>query len=171
MKSYLLVLHTLPFFRWISLFVQDVVCFGSGQFRMIWYAARKVVLFITGRNEVVAKVMFLLVSVILSTGGGVCLSACWDTSPPPRERRPPKEGDPPGRRHPLGRSPRGIRSMSGRYASYCNAFLFETKMSHSLCSPTVIKRVQDRLHSRPSAPPVKFSEFTFKERKIEISES
>ena len=28
--------------------------------------------FITGRNEVVAKVMFLLVSVILFTGGGVC---------------------------------------------------------------------------------------------------
>ena len=29
-----------------------------------------------------AKVMFLHVSVILSTGGGVCLSACWDAHTP-----------------------------------------------------------------------------------------
>ena len=35
---------------------------------------------ITVRNEV-AKVMFLHVSVILSTEG-VCLSACWNTTPP-----------------------------------------------------------------------------------------
>ena len=71
-------------------------------------------LFITGRNEVVAKVMFLLVSVILLMGGGlpqcmlgyppgadtpprsrqsvnrgVCLSACWDTTPPPEQNPPP----------------------------------------------------------------------------------
>ena len=52
---------------------------------------------ITGRNEVVAKVIFLHLSVILFTGG-VCLSACWDTAPP---------GDPPG-----------IWSMSSWYASY-----------------------------------------------------
>ena len=47
----------------------------------------------TGRNEVVAKDMFLLVSVILSTWGGVCFSACWDTTPwearTPREARTP----------------------------------------------------------------------------------
>ena len=40
----------------------------------------------TGRNEVVAKVMFLLVSVILSTGGGGAIPAClaaglWGGSP------------------------------------------------------------------------------------------
>ena len=82
----------------------------------------------------------------------VCLSACWDTPPPrsrhphpwtrhttthpppgadtPRSRHPPRPGtplgaDPPDQAHPL--PPRGadcsIRSMSGRYASYWNAFL------------------------------------------------
>ena len=38
-----------------------------------------------------AKVMFLHVSVILSTGG-VCLSACWDTTPPSRQPLPPSRG-------------------------------------------------------------------------------
>ena len=79
--------------------------------------------FITGRNEIVAKVMFLLVSVILLTGWGrgVCLSACWIPpttphptpntpyptpahSPPPKAGPPqqadPQEADPPGSRHP-----------------------------------------------------------------------
>ena len=63
---------------------------------------------ITGRNKVVAKVMFLFVSVILSTGGG-CLPQCmhpWEQTPPqeqtppgadtPSEQTPP----PPGSRHP-----------------------------------------------------------------------
>ena len=50
-----------------------------------------------------AKIMFLLVSVILLTGGGVCLSACWDTpremtQPPPRDRHPTPRAD----THPLG---------------------------------------------------------------------
>ena len=65
--------------------------------------------------------------------GGGCLSACWDTTPP--------EGDPPGRRHPPpegdplvsppGRSPPGIWSMSGRCASYWNAFLYWMKWQHT----------------------------------------
>ena len=43
---------------------------------------------VTGRNEVVAKVIFLHLSVIHSVHrGGVCLSACWDTSPPPPSRK------------------------------------------------------------------------------------
>ena len=43
-----------------------------------------------------AKVMFLQVCVILFTrGGGVCLSACLDTTPPPPLRSRP----PPGSRH------------------------------------------------------------------------
>ena len=97
-----------------------------------------------------AKVIFYKrVSRILSTGGGegVCLSACWDTpTPPPRPgRQPPGPGrQPPGPgRHPPpeqtppdqadypppgSRPPRqadsSIRSTSGRYASYWNAFLF-----------------------------------------------
>ena len=63
------------------------------------------------------KVMFLHVSVILSTRGrgGVCPSACWDAYPPLSGSR--------------GRTPWSsacweIRSTSGRYASYLNAFLF-----------------------------------------------
>ena len=54
-------------------------------------------------TEVVAKVMFLLVSVILSTGG-VCLSACWDTATTPQggtplaketpQKETPCQGDP-----------------------------------------------------------------------------
>ena len=124
--------------------------------------------FITGRNEVLAKVMFLLVSVILLTGGGVCPIACWDIYPlwtppwtkagtppgtkadtPPRPRHTPHttKADTPSpgprqtppapqtkahtpmwpRQTPLrtkGRPPPRIRLMSGRYASYWNAFLF-----------------------------------------------
>ena len=70
--------------------------------------------------------MFLLVSVILSTGG-VCLSACWDTPPEhtPREQTPSRSRHPPG-----ADTPPGIRSMSGRYASYWNAFLFISMCTH-----------------------------------------
>ena len=54
----------------------------------------------TGRNEVVAKVMFLLMSVILFTGR-VCLSACWDTTSP--GSTPPLGSTRPlGSMHPLG---------------------------------------------------------------------
>ena len=115
---------------------------------------------VTGCKEVVAKVMFLLVSVILSTGG-----VSGRENPPSRETplagrtppagrpplagRPPPQGDPwqgdpqlgeppcqgepperenppagrtsqQGEPPPAGRPP-GIRSMSGRYASYWNA--------------------------------------------------
>ena len=53
----------------------------------------------TGRNEVVAKVIFLHLSVILFTEGGVCLSACWDTIPPPREQTPLQDQTPPGTKY------------------------------------------------------------------------
>ena len=74
-----------------------------------------VVIFTVG-NEV-AKVMFLHLSVIMFTRGGVCLSACWDTIPraappdqrPPASRPPPRADTPqpgtPQTRHP---SPRGL---------------------------------------------------------------
>ena len=89
-------------------------------------------------------------------GEGVCLSACWDAIPPrnrenppgtrqtppsPRTRQTPRDqGDPlgPGRHPPgPGRPPRAppqeadssIRSTSGRYASYWNAFLFQSCLS------------------------------------------
>ena len=104
----------------------------------------------TVRNEV-AKVMFLHLSVILSTGGGVCLSACWDTTPgtrhPPQTRHPPGPGTPPrpgtpsdqaptpDQAHPPEQtpldqappqtSPPGAEGYCcERYASYWNAFLF-----------------------------------------------
>ena len=54
---------------------------------------------ITGRNEVVAMVIFLHLSFILFTGG-VCLSACWDTTTPPR--RPPGADTPQSRHTPHG---------------------------------------------------------------------
>ena len=83
----------------------------------------------TGRNEVVAKVMFLHVCVILFTGGGC--SPCRGGLPgdtPPAGRTPPRQGEPPpGRENPpskenpprQGEPPRreedcSIRSMSGR---------------------------------------------------------
>ena len=91
-------------------------------------------------------------------GGGVWLSACWDTPPPPGadtpgskhppwEQTPPRADTPHRSRHPPGAdTPReqtpldqvyhpgsgippppeadsGIRSTSGRYTSYWNAFL------------------------------------------------
>ena len=61
---------------------------------------------ITVRNEV-AKVMFLQASACPGgggVGGEVCLSACWDTTPPeqtpPGSRHPPREQTPPWSRHP-----------------------------------------------------------------------
>ena len=40
------------------------------------------------------KVMFSQACVILFTGGDVCLSACWDTTPP-RSRHPTRSSHPP----------------------------------------------------------------------------
>ena len=80
--------------------------------------------FITGRNEVGAKVMFLLQFVILFTGGGVCLSACWDTTPPradtPQEQTPPRadtprEQTPPGADTPLEQIPPGADTPQIRH--------------------------------------------------------
>ena len=46
---------------------------------------------ITGRNEVVAKVMLLQVCVWPQGGQGVCLSACWDARPPQTRQIPPDQ--------------------------------------------------------------------------------
>ena len=81
------------------------------------------------------KVIFSQASVILFTGGGVCLSACWDTpqdqagtphnqAPPPHPHlgtRPPWTRHPPPRTRP----PEQIWSMSRWYASYWNAILLD----------------------------------------------
>ena len=102
---------------------------------------------ITGRNEVVAKVIFLHLSVILFTGGRGSASVHAGIPPPeqtpplsrhPLGTRPPKEQThPPGTRPTRNRHPppradplpfpgadSSIRSTSGWYASYWNAFLF-----------------------------------------------
>ena len=122
---------------------------------------------VTGRNEVVAKVMFLLVCVILFTGGSASVHAEIIPTPHPRSMHPtpyPREActpweahtprstpplrstHPSGSMHPIGsmhplpgeaRDPSpppeadsGIQSMSGRYASYWNAFF----LCISVCS-------------------------------------
>ena len=59
---------------------------------------------VTGRNKVVAKVMFLQVSVILSTGEGPAGRTPQQGDPPgketPQARRPPGQGNPPGKETP-----------------------------------------------------------------------
>ena len=71
---------------------------------------------ITGRNEVLAKVIFLHLSVIHSVHrGGVPDQA------PPRDQV-----------HPPGAATSGIRSTIGRYASYWNAFLFVYQLTFGL---------------------------------------
>ena len=64
---------------------------------------------ITGRKEVVAKVMFLLVSVILS--GGVSASVHAGI-PPPRNRHP-LGADTPQSRHPLEQTPPSLEQTPG----------------------------------------------------------
>ena len=123
----------------VSLFCAGPFCYTCLKLNIKSYSFLLVdykVIFITGRNEVVAKVMFLHLFVILFTGGGVCLGACWDTTHPPKEQTPPRSRHPPPRAdtppHPRSRHPPEptpsppIRSMSGRYASYWNAFLFSS---------------------------------------------
>ena len=89
--------------------------------------------FITGRNEVVAKVMFLHVSVILSTGGGLQGEAPW-TGRPPDQADPPWAGKPPpgpGRPPQTGQTPRAGRTPPGP------------------CRPPPGSRLQNTVYERP----------------------
>ena len=61
------------------------------------------VLFITGRNEVVAKVIFIHRFVILFTGGSPVGRTPPPRRPPLARRNPPWQGDPPGKENPPGR--------------------------------------------------------------------
>ena len=74
---------------------------------------------VTGRNEVVAKVIFLHVSVIHSVqgGGSVCLSECWDTThtPTPWEQTPPKQTPPLGADTPREQTPPEQTSPQSRH--------------------------------------------------------
>ena len=108
---------------------------------------RMYTLIITGRNEVVAKVMFLHVCVILFTGGVSRQAPPGTRQTPPdqagkplgpgpwtRQQSPQNQADPPPPRQEEDCS---IRSMSGRYASYWNAFLFISYVQKPVvCSST-----------------------------------
>ena len=130
------------------------------QILLLQYLARLFILanttlfVITVRNEV-AKVMFLHLSVILSTGGSASVHAGISPPPPPSgTRHPPGADTPPQSRHPPEQTPpRADTPQSrhpfweqappwdqaphppadgyccGRYASYWNAFLF-IQISH-----------------------------------------
>ena len=65
---------------------------------------------------------YVFTGVCDSVHRGVCLSACWDTTP--REQTPPEQTPPRSRTPPRRRACWEIRSMRGRYASYWNAILF-----------------------------------------------
>ena len=83
-------------------------------------------------NEVWGKVIFSVACVKNSVHREVCLSACWDTTPPeqtlPRRRHPPPEQTPPG---PSTPPPSSVQCMLGdtvnKQAVYilleCNPFL------------------------------------------------
>ena len=86
----------------------------------------------TSRNEVLAKVIFLHLSVIHSVHRGEYLTRhppgrhLPGQTPPSRQTPPSSRQTPPSSRQtpPPGRHPPGIRSTLGRYASYWKAFLF-----------------------------------------------
>ena len=91
-------------------------------------------LLVTGRNEVVAKVIFLHLSVILFTGGGACLrqppreqtplgadpprADPLGADTPPRSRHPPRADTPPGSRPPGSRHP-SPRSATPSQTLHC----------------------------------------------------
>ena len=98
----------------------------SGVKRDIRHLKHVLLYLITGRNEVVAKVMFLLVSVILSTGGSLAgrtppSKEAPQAGRPPLARRPPgketpQQGDPPSRETPLARRPPSRENPTGKEA-------------------------------------------------------
>ena len=98
-------------------------------------------LIFTGRNEVVAKVIFFTPVCHSVHREGVSASVHAGIPHPPRadtpwSRHPPPEQTPPGKQTPPEQIPpprkqtpppeadSGIWSISGRYASYWNAFLY-----------------------------------------------
>ena len=109
-------------------------CMVSETLNLISGVNEKTDTFLPPANEVWGKVIFSEACVNNSVHrGGVCLSACWDTTTPgsrhpsktrhPRSR-PPQEQTPLDQAHPRSRHPHWrracweIRSMRGRYASY-----------------------------------------------------
>ena len=88
-------------------------------------------MFLLPANEVYEGYVFTPVcqSFCSQGGGGVCLSACWDTPPgtdTPRGAETPRSRHPPS---PLRSACSEIRATSGRYASYWNAYLLKEILS------------------------------------------
>ena len=83
---------------------------GSRPSEQLKTAGSNFCIYLPPANEVWGKVIFLHLFVILFTGGGVCLSACWDTPPGPPPpgpaTSPPGTSPPPGSRHPPPGTPR-----------------------------------------------------------------
>ena len=84
-----------------SVLMDFVIIQFPGRGWCVWRKVVNFVHFVTDRNEVVDKVMFLLVSVILSTGGGSA-SVHAEMPQPPGSKHPPGSRHPPGIRHPPG---------------------------------------------------------------------
>ena len=101
----------------VNAFIQDTVYIREVRLHlpsMSPFLSAAPLIFLRAATKV-AKVICTCLSFCSQGGGGVCLSACWDTIP--------LEADPPGADTPPREADCGIRSMSGRYASYWNAFL------------------------------------------------
>ena len=88
---------------------RNILSVGNG---LLGFDCLGILTFLPPANEVWGKVIFSEACVKNSVhgGGGVCLSACWDTTP--RDQTSP----------PGSRACWEIRSMCRRYASYWNAF-------------------------------------------------
>ena len=108
-------------------------------FKIFSLVSLRITFFITGLNKVVAKVIFLHLSVIHSVhrgGGGLpqCMLGCHPPRADPLEqthRHPPYQ-TPPREQTPPPEADSSIRSTSGRFASYWNAFLFIISLHHSV---------------------------------------
>ena len=117
------------------------------------------VLIFTGRNEVLAKVIFLHLSVIHSVhrGGeyltrrppdqvpnppGPCTPPGPGTHPPGTRYTPLGPGTPPRTRFPRRATTSGIRSMISWYASYWNAFLVSIRLTFSSVSVECYTKVK-----------------------------
>ena len=92
--------------------------------------------FITGRNGVVAKVIFLHLFVILFTGVCVSQHALQEVSQHALQQVSGGGGG--------GVSQHALRSMSGRYASYWNAFLFLVYFHRSNAFKEFVVRMSQR---------------------------
>ena len=98
--------------KFVRFFMNDAGCENIQCHRnIVWNSYNCIV---TGRNEVVAKVIFLHLFVILFTEGGFGLNACWDTTPPPGADTP-LEQTPPGADTPGADTPSGADTPRSRH--------------------------------------------------------